>query len=578
MNNYPSFLDKLNAKQREICVGEDNYVITACPGSGKTRLITYRLGYLQWKYAGSRKYNIAITYTNRAANEIESRLDEMGMDCSSVWCGTIHQFCMCFIIRPYSMYSKYLKNGYKIIDEYVSLAYCKEISKTLGINCKFKDPLSFPEIEKEYYKMLLTNREIDFDLILKLSFKLLKDNPFISENIAAIVRSFHIDEFQDTNELQYKILAEIVHKNNTINVVFVGDTNQAIYSSLGATPKKTQDIIKLFEVDFIEDTLFDCYRSTKRVIDFYSNFEVVKTGACSIADRKNEHGCIKYNTVVHKNELVFSIKSIIEEQLQKGVPENEICIVSPQWHQIFSVVNSLKIEMPSLCFDAPDISVFKYDPINPFYLLAKLLFTKPGTRVKARKKLAGEILDIIVNDYRCFVEDSFDKYSLLKAVNSCRPGDEDGMAFYERAVDDILKAMKIKISEESSLEKTLKDFLSKCDERIDKFKLSTSYEDLTKCFMEKKGVVVNTIHGVKGEEYTTLIAFGLLNGKLPNWSYICEYEKKPLRYAEASRLLYVLSSRAKENLYLFSEKGCLTEKGYEYTPTDELLSVDFDYD
>ena len=70
----------------------------------------------------------------------------------------------------------------------------------------------------------------------------------------------------------------------------------------------------------------------------------------------------------------------------------------------------------------------------------------------------------------------------------------------------------------------------------------------------------------------------MLNGKLPNWSYICEYEKKPLRYAEASRLLYVLSSRAKENLYLFSEKGCLTEKGYEYTPTDELLSVDFDYD
>ena len=119
MNSYPSFLEKLNDKQREICVSQNNYVLTACPGSGKTRLITYRLAYLQWKNSNSRKYNIAITYTNRAAEEIEHRLDEMGIDLSSVWTGTIHQFCMHFIIRPYSMYSKYLKNGYKIIDEYV---------------------------------------------------------------------------------------------------------------------------------------------------------------------------------------------------------------------------------------------------------------------------------------------------------------------------------------------------------------------------------------------------------------------------------------------------------------------------
>ena len=115
MKYNPVFLDELNNKQREVCTSTKNYVLTACPGSGKTRLITYRLAYLQGKYNDSRKYNIAITYTNRAADEIDRRLDDMGIDMSNIWCGTIHQFCMHFIIRPYAMYSDYLRYGYKIL-------------------------------------------------------------------------------------------------------------------------------------------------------------------------------------------------------------------------------------------------------------------------------------------------------------------------------------------------------------------------------------------------------------------------------------------------------------------------------
>ena len=96
--------------------------------------------------------------------------------------------------------------------------------------------------------------------------------------------------------------------------------------------------------------------------------------------------------------------------------------------------------------------------------------------------------------------------------------------------------------------------------------------------MEKSGIVINTIHGIKGEEYTTVIAFGLLNGMLPNWSYIIQNSKKQLRTNETNKLLYVLASRAKENLFLFSEKGHLTKSQNEYTPTDELYNVQFNYD
>ena len=82
------------------------YLLTACPGSGKTRTLTHRLAYQVLRDQASKKIKIAITYTNRAAEEITNRLEGMNIDQSSIWAGTIHQFCMHFIIRPYAMYSR----------------------------------------------------------------------------------------------------------------------------------------------------------------------------------------------------------------------------------------------------------------------------------------------------------------------------------------------------------------------------------------------------------------------------------------------------------------------------------------
>lgn len=263
-----SFLNGLNTKQQEICQSPSNYILTACPGSGKTRTITYRLAYLQQKYPSSRKYNIAITYTNRAAEEIENRLDDLGIDTSCIWTGTIHQFCMHFIIRPYAMYSDRLRKGYRIIDEYITAEYGHSIANQLGINCGYDDPLSFPKIRERYDQLLIEKQEIDFDLILSLSYDLVKANSFICENIASIIRSIHVDEYQDTKELQYQILAEIVKANTAINLLFVGDVNQAIYGTLGSVAKSADEIRMLYPLDFCEETLSGCYRSTQRLVDY----------------------------------------------------------------------------------------------------------------------------------------------------------------------------------------------------------------------------------------------------------------------------------------------------------------------
>ena len=96
-------------------------------------------------------------------------------------------------------------------------------------------------------------------------------------------------------------------------------------------------------------------------------------------------------------------------------------------------------------------------------------------------------------------------------------------------------------------------------------------------FKEKDGVVINTIHGVKGEEYNTVIAFGLLEGHLPHWDYIYKEDLQCKRASETNKLLYVLCSRAKQNLFLFSERGRLTQKGNEYIKTKELGEIKFDY-
>lgn len=187
MNDEFSFLNTLNSEQREVCNDLTNYLITACPGSGKTRTLIYRLAFFQKKYPDSQKYNIAITYTNRAAIEIDNRLNEMGIDLSSIWTGTIHQFCMNFIIRPYAMYSNDLKKGYHVIDEYVQRRYCLEIAKELGIDVRFKNPLEFDLINKLYHQRLKDNKEIDFDMILEISKYLVTNYQFISENISLFI-------------------------------------------------------------------------------------------------------------------------------------------------------------------------------------------------------------------------------------------------------------------------------------------------------------------------------------------------------------------------------------------------------
>lgn len=576
MDDMP-FLNELNTQQRQVCIDEGNILLKACPGSGKTRTLTYKLAYLVEKYIASQKLNIAITYTNRAADEIKERLERIEISENKVWVGTIHQFCLEFIIRPYTMYHKRLRKGYHIIDEYVTKQYIEEIIEELGIDIGYSKPFEYPEILEKYQKKLLDEKEIDFNDILSISFDLISDKKFIAENISGIIRTILVDEYQDTNELQYKILSSIVRADKKIQVTFVGDTDQAIYGELGGVAKTCDELQKEFGVKFLERKLDGCYRSTQRIVDYYSYFQLKGMKIQAVSDIKDEIGCLIYDNTINKSELFEKIACIVKDELSKGIPETEICIIAPQWWLLFPLSKKMKDLLPNVKFDAPDITPIKYDPMNIFYLISKLLFTESGIRITSRNRVANEIIEILTEEYKIRLSEQIDSYRVLKVINSIYPTNENGIAYLQEAITKFLVGIGIELSIEASLYKAYEDFMERIKDRVKNNHLSTDIDVFRQCFKEKEGVVINTFHGVKGEEYTTVIAFGILKGYIPHWDIIIN---KPIDYQknETKKLLYVVCSRAKKNLFLFSEQGRTTQKGAPLLSTDEILEIDYEYD
>ncbi len=570
-----SFLDKLNPQQKQVCIDERNILLKACPGSGKTRTLTYKLAYLVEKYISSKKLNIAITYTNRAADEIRERLEKLETPEDKVWIGTIHQFCLEFIIRPYTMYHERLRKGYHIIDEYVTKQYIEEIIEELGIDIGYNKPFEYPEILEKYQKKLLDEKEIDFDDILSISFDLVSDKKFIAENISGIIRTILVDEYQDTNELQYKILSSIVMADKKIQVTFVGDTDQAIYGGLGGVAKTCDELQKEFGIKFQERELDGCYRTTQRIVDYYSNFQLKNMKIQAVSDIRDEMGCLVYDNTISKSELFEKIAYIVKDELSKGIRDNEICIIAPQWWLLFPLSKKMKELLPDVKFDAPDITPIKYDPMNVCYLISKLLFTESGQRIKLRKRVANEIIEILTEEYKIRLSEKIDPYKVLKVINSISPTDENGIIYLQEAITKFLIGIGIDLSIEANLKKAYEDFMARVKDRVKNNHLSIDIDVFKQCFKEKEGVVINTFHGVKGEEYTTVIAFGILNGYIPHWDTIIN-KSQDYRENETKKLLYVVCSRAKKNLYLFSEQGRVTQRGTPLTPTEEIVSIDYD--
>lgn len=570
-------LDGLNTDQKEVCKREENILLIACPGSGKTKTLAHKSAYLSEKYKESDLLNVFLTYTNRAAFELQLRLSDMDVKLSKNWCGTIHQFCMQFIINPYSIYHSRLSKGFKIIDEFQSEKYRKELSEEKGYGRDLFD-LTLEEkndVDSAYDELLQRNREIDFNLILKLSIELLEQNNFIGENIAKIIRSLNVDEYQDTNDYQYYLLSLIYKEKPQILLLFVGDPNQAIYKGIGAVTKTKEDLECLFGSSFRELSLKGCYRSTEKIIEYYKKFQNIKKETYSLLDKKNEEGIISYNKYINKSELSNIISEIVLSEINKGVQPEEICIIAPQWSMIFPIANELKRLQPAIKFDAPNISLFKYEPTNIFFMISWILFSRNRKSSFRRRLYAKEILRIFRDNYEHYIFDDFSYLDLLTIINSIIYIEENALQTLDICIDNICRKIKLFEDEKFNMDKEV--FFNQVQERADKHKLSIRCDSVIRNYSEKTGVVINSIHGVKGEEYETVIAFGLLEGMVPHWENIINKPREESQ-SVANNLLYVLASRSKKNLYLFSETGRFTRTRNSYCPTKVLAEYKYYYD
>lgn len=340
-------LEKLNDKQREAAAQVDGSIlILAGAGSGKTRTITYRIANMI-ENVGINPYSIlAVTFTNKAAKEMRERVESLiGEEAKKCTISTFHSFG----VKLLRMYAKELgyDSNFTIYDGDDQKRIVKTILKEYGLEkindreiasliSKIKEEdlsvkeyeyinKNFAEIYEKYNRNLKSNNAMDFSDILVNTYNLLK-LPHILERIQNKYRYVMIDEYQDTNNLQYKIIDLIAKKN--LNLCVVGDENQSIYGFRGANISNILNFEKNYSNSKIIK-LEENYRSTSVILEAAN--EVIKNNKSS-KDKKlwtqNENGeLIQILECDNGRDEVNKIIDIIREEHLKGVPYKDITIL-----------------------------------------------------------------------------------------------------------------------------------------------------------------------------------------------------------------------------------------------------------
>ena len=289
-----SIYDTLNAEQREaVFHTEGPLLILAGAGSGKTRVLTHRIAYLI-EEKGINPWNIlAITFTNKAAGEMRERVDDIvGFGSESIWVSTFHSTCVRILRRHIDRLG--YDNNFTIYDSDDQKTLMKDVCKLLQIDTKTyrertilsaissaKDEMVTPEeyelnaygdfskkkiaeAYKEYERQLKANNALDFDDLLVKTVQLFQTQPEILEYYQERFRYIMVDEYQDTNTVQFKLISLLAAKYK--NLCVVGDDDQSIYKFRGANIQNILSFEKEFEHTKVIK-LEQNYRSTSTILD-----------------------------------------------------------------------------------------------------------------------------------------------------------------------------------------------------------------------------------------------------------------------------------------------------------------------
>ena len=601
-----NLLEKLNDKQKEAASQIDGSIlILAGAGSGKTRTITYRIAHMI-ENVGISPYSIlAVTFTNKAAKEMRERVEELVGDIAKACTiSTFHSFGM-RLLRMYAkevgynsnftiydtddqkrMVKAILKgqnlslNGVKLTERDIvsMISKIKEQIKTLDEYSVMNKQIV--EVYDKYNKVLLESNAMDFSDILLNTYKLLQ-KPEILEKVQNKYKYIMIDEYQDTNNLQYKIIDLIARKSS--NLCVVGDENQSIYGFRGA------NILNIlnFETNYNNAKIIkleENYRSTTTILDAAN--ELIKNNKSS-KDKKlwtqNGKGdLIKVLACDNARDEVSRIIEIIKENHQNGIAYRDMTILyrTNAQSRVFEE-GLLRYSIPHKVFGG--ISFYSRAEIKDIIAYLSIIVNPQDELnlqriINVPKRKVGEKgVEKIIAYARENNLNLLEALSHIKEISGLTAmGKEKLLEMY-----DIIKELKdLSYTETASyIVQTLMDKIKYIDyikenyddaeariENIDEFKNSilelenvvgelrlneylenVSLISATDDLEEKSDYVkLMTIHNSKGLEFPIVFLVGFENEIFPGSRAM--FEEKEME--EERRLCYVALTRAEKKLYL----------------------------
>ena len=594
-------IQSLNPQQRLAVKNTDNpSLILSGPGSGKTRVITHRIAYLIDELNVSPSDILAVTFTNKAANEMKNRIRKL-IKTTPLWMGTFHSICA-KILRESGGYIGISPN-FTIFDDDDSLRLVKNVMRDLNISTKNFSPGSvkgaigsakneligpseyqgysqgyFQEIVSkvfiEYQKALRKSQSLDFDDLIFQAVVLFQKYPKVLEKYQNRWKYILVDEYQDTNKSQYVFTKLLAQKNR--NLFVVGDASQAIYGWRGADFRN----ILNFSKDFPEGKVFNLeqnYRSTKKIL----------TAATSVISKNRSHPILNLWT-----ENTEGIPLVLYEARDE-VEESEFIIRTIQ-----KLINS------SQGFDLKSFAVLYRTNAQSRVLEEALLrvglpYTLVGgTRFYDRK----EIKDVIA--YLRLIANSKDQISFQRVVNVPPRGigpvafknpdntkiksfwdlintiKERGASLETMGIIDLvlteikyLTYLDDGTTEGSARVENVKELRSVAAEfpKIDDFLENVALvereylpKDSGKIAAEKDAITLMTLHAAKGLEYPVVFMVGMEEGLFPHSRSLTNTHE----LEEERRLCYVGITRAKQQLYFTYTQGRL----YFGAKTEGLIS------
>lgn len=346
-----SFINALNDNQRA-AVKQPlvPLLVLAGPGTGKTRILIARIAWLIHHYSIPPERILALTFTNKAAEEMRSRLVSLcGQEGTDVKAGTIHSFALEILRRYHHIIG--MEKNFSVCDQEYQHRLLRNLcapvirdnleNKVKGILLSFsqkhmrgkKLPPFAREKYIEYQNHLKKHQLMDFDQIIINCKILFKQNPDILSEYQYLYPAILVDEFQDTDPIQYEIIKLLASKEK--NIFIVADDDQSIYSWRGANPENIRSYIKDFKVEKIR-FLDTNYRSGEKIIDSAQSI-ILNTDRVepdkklkSVAKLSDSIKVYLFNN--EQNEINFLLEKI-KYWRHAGVPFSEIAVIFP-FHRI----------------------------------------------------------------------------------------------------------------------------------------------------------------------------------------------------------------------------------------------------